>query len=335
MDDLELFHKEAIQTGHRNNLSRLTRAFLLILGSFFLSSGDALPAENEKGSIVLHENIKVLPDETVEKDLVSFGGNILIEGKVRGDVFSLGGEIVTTGRVEGSVVSFGGTVRLQDEAFVQKDVIVLGGTLEAENDCRILGDTIAFPGNGRFSNLVGRTFPGKGQFYLSPFILGLKLFLLFFWLCISPLVILIFPQQVARGSLEMEKNFVRIGLIGIVAMIFTFLTLLFFILLSVILIGFPLLILLFAAASLIKIFGTVVVFHFIGKKLGGMFGKTRISEISAVFLGLAIMALLRFIPILNLPAWFLVNIFAFGIVLATKFGTGEPWFRKTQRAIQG
>jgi len=36
---------------------------------------------------------------------------------------------------------------------------------------------------------------------------------------------------------------------------------------------------------------------------------------------------------MNLPVWFFLNLFAFGIVLATKFGTLEPRFSKKRPAL--
>jgi hypothetical protein len=334
VDALELLDEKAGQAKHKYAL-KLGRLFLipLLACMAFLPAERILADRIKRGAMVLNGDIKVLPHETVEKDLVSFGGSIQVKGRVQGDVCALGGAMDISGSVTGSVISFGGRVQLGKDAVIEKDVMILGGSLEAAEGCSVRGDMINFPGGGKLGPLFSRDAAADRASSFSPFILGLKCFLILLWLFVSPMVLLIFPKQVVNCSRELESQPLRIGLIGLVAMIFTFLTLFLFLLLSVIFIGIPLLFLLFVVATVIKIFGTVVVFHVIGKKLGRLFGKKAITDMSAMLLGLAFMAVLRFIPIVNLPVWFLLNMFAFGIVLATKFGTLEPWFSRKKTAL--
>jgi len=88
--------------------------------------------------------VTVDPDETVEGDLETFGGTVVIEGTVTGDVQAFGGTVVIDGTVEGSVEAFAGTVEIGGT--VEGDVEAAGGAVTVGDDARIAGSLSASGG---------------------------------------------------------------------------------------------------------------------------------------------------------------------------------------------
>jgi sorbitol-specific phosphotransferase system component IIBC len=79
----------------------------------------------------------------------------------------------------------------------------------------------------------------------------------------------------------------------------------------------------------IQIFGRVILFYFLGEILSKAFGKSRISPLAAVTLGLILVTLIRFIPVIGFLFSFCLSIIGWGVVIKTKFGTTENWFKRS------
>ena len=115
---------------------------------------------------------------------------------------------------------------------------------------------------------------------------------------------------------------------GLLAIIIFAGLVIFSVLLSFILIGIPILLALIIIGVVIKIFGRIVLFYFFGESLARAFGSKRPTAFLAVFLGLILVGLISFIPILGSLFTFVLSILGWGVVIRTKFGTTENWFRR-------
>ena len=104
----------------------------------FLLSG-FIPLQGQT-SFTLTKDIVVAEDE-VQKNVVSFGGNILIEGKVKESVIAFGGTIIVKGEVGEVVLGIGSTITLKHSAVIRGDVASIGGELTKEPGCTIEGET--------------------------------------------------------------------------------------------------------------------------------------------------------------------------------------------------
>ena len=91
--------------------------------------------------------------ETVEEDIVLFGGTLLVENgaTVEGSVSVFGGEATIAGEVDGDVAVFGGEVTVSGS--IDGDMVVLGGNLHADSTASVDGDCV----------LVGGTVSGDGK----------------------------------------------------------------------------------------------------------------------------------------------------------------------------
>ena len=91
------------------------------LGDNTLNEGDAI--------VKVAESVFIPADETVAGDVVVFGGNAIIEGKVAGSVVVMGGEIRARrgAEIKGDVVAIGGTIEEDEEVIIRGERVQVGG----------------------------------------------------------------------------------------------------------------------------------------------------------------------------------------------------------------
>jgi hypothetical protein len=286
-----------------------------------------LPLECQQ-SFMLKKDIVVGKDE-VQDNIFTIGGNVLVEGKVKKSVVALGGTIVINGEVQESVVGIGSSITLKSSAIIKQDVVSLGGTLNKEPGCVVGGDTVYFKGSEIGPKLLkGEFMKGIFSFTLIPIILIFKLISIFIWFLLAFAVAAIFPRQISFASTQIRNSFWPIFGTGFLVIIIFVGLVIFSALLSLLIIGIPILLTLIWVGIIIKIFGRVVLFYFFGESLARAFGSQKPSTIWAVMLGLLLVSILSFIPLLGFLFTFCLSIIGWGVVVRTKFGTTENWFRR-------
>jgi hypothetical protein len=285
-----------------------------------------LPLQSQQ-SFTITEDIVVAEDE-VQNNVVSFGGNVLIEGKVKEGVVTFGSEVTISGEVGDVVLGFGSCITLKSTAVVKGDVFILGGELTKEIGCTIEGDTVYFKGLEDLGKFFSESW--KGAFI--PFLIAIKLISVFITFLLALLITALFPRQIAFASNQVRKSFWPVAGTGVLSIIIYVSLIIFSSLLSLILIGIPILLSLIIIGLVIKIFGRVILFHFFGESLINAFGKTKVSPFLAVVVGLILVSFISFIPILGGLFTFCLSIIGWGVVIRTKFGTTENWFKKRSEA---
>ncbi len=281
---------------------------------------------NSQG-ILVKKDIYVAEDE-VQDNVISFGGDILIKGKVEESVVAIGGTITIEGEVGEVVFGIGSQITLKSTAIIKGDVVSLGGRLEKEPGSIVDGDTVYMELESLkdvFALLGGFGFAG-----LLPLLIIIKLITLFIWFILAVLLAALFPRQLSLASSQIRRSFWPVFGTGLLAIIIFTGLVIFSVLLSFILIGIPILLALIIIGIVIKIFGQITLFYFFGESLARAFGSKQPSAFLAVFLGLILVGLIGFIPILGTLFAFVLSILGWGAVIRTKFGTTENWFRKSK-----
>jgi hypothetical protein len=299
---------------------------LALFGLFILAPLAAPPRASAE--VGIQKDIHVAPGETHDK-IFSLGGNVLIEGKVRDDVMVIGGSITISGEAGQSVVGIGSRILVKSTAVIGEDLAALGGTLEKEPGCTVGGDTLYFQ-TAEIGDKLFKDGILSGVFSLSliPIIVIFKLVIIFLWLMAAFLGAALFPKPLAFASGEVRRSFWPAFGIGLLAIIVFSGLVLFSAMLSFILIGIPILLALVAAGFIIKVFGRIVVFYFLGDSLLRALGSRKISALGAVLAGLALFSFIGFIPVVGFLFGLVMNAVGWGIALRTKFGTRENWFQK-------
>jgi hypothetical protein len=301
----------------------LSLALLVLLASVPLAFSAPGQAKISSG-----KDINVAPGETQDK-IFSLGGHVYIEGTIREDVFVIGGSITISGEVGQSVVGIGSHVVIKGTAKIGEDLAALGGTLEKEPGCSIVGDTIYF----ETRELGDRLFKDglfQSLFSLSiiPVIVVIKLVIIFLWLIAAAIGVALFPKPVAFAAGEIRRAFWPALGLGLVAILVFTMLVLFAALLSFVLIGIPIALALGIAGFLVKVFGRLAVFYFLGESLLRALGSKRVGAMGAVMAGLLVFSLAGFVPVLGFLFGFVMNAVGWGIAIRTKFGSTENWFLK-------
>jgi hypothetical protein len=225
----------------------------------------------EKGVDIVKfgKSVFVASDEMVRGDLVVFGGNAIIEGRVTGNVFVIGGNI-----------------RARSGAEIKGDAMVVGGVLDEDDDVIIHGERILFddimPELG-----IGGLFAGSPwmRWVAMPVVLFIKLVLAF-------LVMLFLRDRVMVGDEHLSSSFLKSFGVGIVtAIVGLFALLIVMIPLVITVIGIPLaLLLVVSCAGVFVIAWTIFVFA-LGRVVAERTNIQSQNGFLCVFIGVVIMAL--------------------------------------------
>ncbi|MCJ7681860.1 MAG: hypothetical protein MUP70_14110, partial [Candidatus Aminicenantes bacterium] len=256
---------------------------------------------------------------------------ITIEGEVKENVINFGGTIIVDGDVGELVLGIGSTIRMTGRAAVDGDVVCIGGILSKEDGTSIKGDTIYFEmkdeeGVGRFFN---KGLGGMFGLSLIPFFLIIKLISLFIWFMVSVILAAVLPSQITFASDQIKKNFWPITGTGLISILFFSLLILVTALMSLILIGIPLLIALVIIGFVIKVFGRVILYHYLGESLARIMGNKNATPILSVILGCLLVSVITLIPVIGALASLVLSIIGWGVVIRTKFGTRRNWFSRS------
>ncbi len=297
---------------------------IFCLAILFLFFG-LIPLQGQ--GFVFKKDIVVEEGET-QDNVISWGGEIRIEGTVTDSVINFGGTIIIEGEVEKTVVGFGSDIILKSTARIQGDVLSLGGTLDKDPGAIIEGDTVYFSTSDEVSKFLKEGFAGVLGFSLLPLLIIFKLITLVIWFILAILLVAIFPKQISFASNQIRTSFWPIFGTGILSIIIFTGLIIFSVFLCFILIGIPILLALAAVGIVIKIFGRVVIFYFLGDWIFKAFGGKQASGLLAVILGLLLFGLLSFIPVIGSLFSFVLSIIGWGVVIRTKFGSAENWFKR-------
>ncbi len=270
----------------------------------------------------------VVEEGEIQDNIISFGGEIRIEGTVTDSVINFGGTIIIEGEVEKTVVGFGSDIILKSTARIQGDVLSLGGTLDKDPGAIIKGDTVYFSTSDEVSKFFKEGFAGVFGFSVLPLLIIFRLITLVIWFILAIILVTIFPKQISFASNQIRTSFWPIFGTGILSIIIFTGLIIFSVFLCFILIGIPILLALAAIGIVIKIFGRVVIFYFLGDWIFKAFGGKQASGLLAVILGLLLFGLLGFIPVIGSLFSFVLSIIGWGVVIRTKFGSAENWFKR-------
>ncbi len=234
--------------------------------------------EKGEGIVKFGKSVFVAGDEIVRGDLVIFGGNAIIEGRVTGDVFVVGGNI-----------------RLRSGAEIKGDAMVIGGVLEEDDDVVIHGERILFddimPGWG-FGSL----------FIEAPWISWVLLPVMFFiQLVMSFLVLLFLRDRIGVGVDHASSNFLKsFGTGMLTSVIGLFALLIVMIPLVITVIGIPLAILLVVSCCGVFIIAWTVFALSLGRIVVERINARSSSPFLFVFVG----ALIIYMPVvISLAFW--------------------------------
>lgn len=254
------------------------------------------------------KEIRVAAGETRTSAINAFNARLAISGKVDESIFLLGGRLRLDGEITGDVICLGSRVEIGERAVIGRDLIVIGGSLEKAEGSRIGGQLYRVRTKNdlkKIASSVLHFLPETGglTFY--------KTIKIFFWLILALLTLLILPAQVERAAIMLREAPLPHLLRGLVSQLALALLFLVFLLMSIVLIGIPLLFMLIAFYFVLEIFGRTVVFYFVGGRIAAVLKLKGSGPLFIVF-GVAVYSLLKFLPFPSVLLLVVMDIFAIG-----------------------
>jgi hypothetical protein len=193
----------------------------IILGFvFILSAVFTLYAQSELPKI---DGDTITIGEMPDQEVISFGKKVIIQKHAK-DVFSFGGDIIIEGRVDGDVAALGGNIIQKEGAFIGGDVIVFGGTYTAESRQPLRNEGKQTVMIAMFEEQL-RSFGQNPAQILSPSLswsfLAQRILSILFWFVISLALTTISPGAVSRAVARFQLSTLKVFAVGFVGFFVT------------------------------------------------------------------------------------------------------------------
>ncbi|HVG32302.1 MAG TPA: hypothetical protein VM911_04450 [Pyrinomonadaceae bacterium] len=150
-------------------------------------------------------------------DVFGLGRSVEIRGHVQHGAISFGGDVIVVGRVEGDVATIGGSVIQREGSFIGGDVIVIGGayhhgkTAPGRNPS---STTLMVAGYEQELREVMRDPSTLLTPRFSMFYVGMRLLAVLFWFIVSLALTAATPGAVSRAAARLQLTNVRVAIIG-------------------------------------------------------------------------------------------------------------------------
>ncbi len=286
-------------------------------------------SNRNKGSrdvVARGRSLEVKEGESVDSAVV-YGGNLTVKGNVEDDAVVFGGNLEITGHVEGDAHAFGGNVVLGPNAVVEGDVSSFGGNVIKQDGAHVEGSTESF-GGADIGKLVAGELKENIQKETKKAARldreddkrhgsGFAAFLVWFAMLFGTgfLGQLFFPTRMKELGAEVKAQPVKSGVVGLLAALAMIpIT----VVLTVTIIGIPVMMALWVVALLTTALGFAAVASELGARVPVLRGRK--TQAMVLALGLLILLVVGHIPVLGPLALTLATMMAFGAVIRTRFG---------------
>ncbi|NIQ39742.1 MAG: hypothetical protein GTN81_14310 [Proteobacteria bacterium] len=250
------------------------------------------------------------------RELVKFGGDVVVEeGTTVDKAVAIGGNVTVNGVIERDAVAVGGSIFLGPQAVVGGDAVSVGGTIEKGEGAQVRGDVVEV-NIPRISSIFGLFSQAKGREWLWTFriisFLGL--------LALAVVLVTVIPKPFDSVLRTVEENILRSilwGLVGLVIIIFLAVSLV------VSLVGIPLIPLEFMLVGCAFLVGYVAMAQLIGSKMATAAKKPHLNVIWATMLGLIVLWVIGWVPVLGWLVKGAALFLGFGGVVAGLLGAAK------------
>ncbi len=255
---------------------------LLLFYIFLPGSNDYLNAREKRAEIF----------KGTYNNLVKAGKSISVSGEVKKFLIKLGGSLEVSSTVGKDVVSLFADVKINRDARINGDLIVIGGTLEVEKGAVIKGSKHYF--NFSMNNINSSI---KFISFTKDTLTIFKIIFALLSLILSLFVFALIPAKISYASEIFEENKFKFFNIGFITFLVSVITFVVFLILSFIFIGIPLLIIELLFLLVLIVFGRVVLYFYLGKKIIAISKLQVYSPGIYLLLGAFFYFILDFIPI--------------------------------------
>ncbi|SJZ59082.1 hypothetical protein [Selenihalanaerobacter shriftii] len=273
----------------RIQINKITLLLLCIFVVLFINCNIALANDKlETDNLIKHGNVKITADQIVENVIV-VGGKVSIAGTIQEDVVVLGGdlEIKPSAIILGNIGVIGGKVKQSPEAKVTKNIFNLELST-SDFDILLVGLLLLL------------------TFMFTKYLIGIILFLM------SILLNLTVSSQIKSIGKTVSTNLIKSSLLGALGLL---LMLLLVIISAISIIGSIISLLLLIVIVFGIILGLNGIAWLIGEKIAELLAIKIDKDITVSILGMSLLILFWFIPILGGLFLGILAILGFGAVI--------------------
>lgn len=194
------------------NLWQIMLAFSLILLSFIAIYSQQIQT-TEKNEIII--------DDVSDATIISYGKNVIIKKEAK-EVLVFGADIIIEGKVEGDVATIGGSIIQKENAFIGGDVFVIGGKYQHERGEPLRNadkETILY---AVYEEELRNMMQNPSQLFspqLTWSFLAWRLVSTLFWFILALVIITIAPGAISRATARFQLSTAKIVAIGLAAFI--------------------------------------------------------------------------------------------------------------------
>ncbi len=327
-----------------------------VTGNVSASMGEVIIEGNVGGDVKSNFGM-IRVTGVVSGDVISDLGDSIISGEVGGNVKSEGKRINVNGVVAGDIELYRGIVELGPDSIVYGKIFVKegmvrksegsqSGDIEIEKELTEseIDRLFTFPGGITFRGLdnitnvfregrswrnfnIERFMPHELVPFVQIGVMGVygrilqKFITMVILFVLGILVYSLFPRQVIRVKEAIENDTGTVVLWGIIALLVAIPLM---ILLVITIIGIPLILVEILGYALAWILGYVGITYFLGGRILETAKSENDNPILKILVGVALLGLISFVPILGFLVGIAVVIIAVGASLFTRFGSTGP-----------
>lgn len=268
----------------------------------------------------------IVIEDAPEMEVLSFGKTVIVKREAKG-VFSFGGDVIIEGRVSGDVGTIGGTIIQKEDAFIGGAVMAFGGSYkpESRNPLRNAGaETVMYAG---YEEELRSLSQNPSQIFSPEFtwaFVAQRFLLVLFWFVISFALATIAPGAVSRAIARVQISALKISAVGISSFLAILLVAMISLKFLPDYVSAVVSLMLFVVLILSYVFGKTVLQISVGKRLQKHFlPENKQSETVAILIGVVFWTVLLSVPYLWLLA--LIVLFSAGIGLVLTARSTNVW----------
>ncbi len=294
------------------------RSVLIAIALIFVSSHAvlALPQVSTSGD---GETMTI--EDAPDMQVIAISKTVVVKKQAK-EVLVWGGDVIVEGRVEGDVAAIGGSVIQKQDAYIGGDVIVFGGQYKSESlePLRAHGkQTVMF---GAFEDELRSLAQEPSQIFTPRLTFSFviqRILSALFWFIVTFVAATIAPGAVSRATARLKLSGLKITAIGVAAFLLTCVAVIAGLGALPEYISPVLGVMAFAMIMLAFGFGRVVLHVYIGKLLQDRFPNAGgRSETLAILFGVLALTVLLSLPYIWTIALFLMFSIGTGLVLTSR-----------------
>lgn len=260
-------------------------------------------------------------DDAPEMNVIAFGKTVVIRKHAK-EVFSWGGDIIIEGRVDGDVAALGGSVIHRDGGFIGGTVIVIGGSYQPASGQALRGEnseTVVF---GMFEDEFREMAKDPSTVLapsFTPTFIVQRLLSVLFWFLVTLGFATLAPGAVSRATARIQLSLSKVSVMGAGALVVTGVAVIGSLQFLPDYLGAVVSLMVFVLLMLAFGFGRVVLQVTLGKAIQRSFiPASKHSESLAVLIGVVFLGIILSVPYVWVLGVFAVFAVGTGLILTAR-----------------